>query len=187
MKKFLAVTFAALSLSAVSSAAILVTDVCTFTIENGGNALPASGGPTNISGCDLSAGILPGTAINVQMSLAYRFDMITLGAPANISLSVAGPGAWDVASTLLTDVNRPVSGTVGPLALGGGDLTTYRAVGGFTPTISWTGADANVDSANVRLTYTITYDDSAVPEPSTFVMLGTALTGLGVFARRRKA
>jgi PEP-CTERM motif len=192
LKKFFVVPFLALGLSSISTATTLVTDVCTITVENGGNALSTSGGPLNINGCNLSANVLPGTAINIQMNLNWRFDMLMLdGNPATISISIDGPGSsWDVASTIVTDLTRPQAGASGFLALGGADLATYRAGGGFTPTISWTGASNNVDSANARLTYTITYDDAApptVPEPSTFLMLGSALTGLGVYARRRKA
>jgi hypothetical protein len=71
------------------------------------------------------------------------------------------------------------SGTPVTDALAGGDVT-YLLIGASVP-------DAGTTTDSFKLnTLTVNNVVTATPEPATFGLLGLALTGLGVYGRKRK-
>jgi len=169
------------ALSSVGSASVFF-DSCSLFI-----GLGSSGGPLNISGC---AGAPAGSTITA-VHLAYNVDILIdadfVGLPS-ATITINTPG-MTILPFIVDGDNRPVAGTSDATSL----FASYLAnPTNFTPppNISWTG-NGGIAGISANLNFTITYDDapppSGVPEPSTFMLLGTALTSLGVVARRRKA
>ena len=69
-------------------------------------------------------------------------------------------------------------------------VANLDVIGGFTVTVTGgpNGGQVLLPSAVASVFYDTTEINtgSGIPEPSTFALLGSALVGLGVFARRRK-
>ena len=181
MKKSLLLLLATCALSTVSSATVLV-DSCNLFI-----ALGSSGGPSNISGCNGAPAGSTITAVHLDYNVDILIDRDFNGTPT-ATVTINTPG-MTILPFIIDINNRPFAGTADATSL----FAAYLANPTFftpPPNISWTG-NGGIAGIAANLNFTITYDDapppSGVPEPSTFMLLGTALTGLGVAARRRKA
>jgi hypothetical protein len=185
LKKFIIMSVAALGLSTVSSAA---TILCTPSNQNTiTNTVITS--PFNGLNCG-TVNATPGMEItSIALQLVGGFNDAVPGSTSQLQFTATNSfNAATVTGT--TGVDDFTSNT--GLQLGSGvavaNLTTLGAVTASVTTTSLGAAIPDNASVTVWLVTTErTIQTPTVPEPSTFALLGAALTGLGVYSRRRKA
>jgi hypothetical protein len=180
MKKILALATFAAAMSLTSASAATIISSC----------VPAPQtlvGVSNSGTENCTIGALPGGATVNSITLQTTFDGVYDGflTGGSISYTFNGPGTLDTAGTVIQGGPQDNKSTSAC------DAACSAAVlsGAFTVIDSYTGNGAAVTGAtfNKRVTIDYTIQQTGVPEPSTFMMLGTALTALGAIARRRKA
>lgn len=187
MTKFILSAFAAMALSTVSSAAII-----TCTAANGDPNVIVNGvGVSSPKTYNCAAYSAPSgsTVISVALRLAASFnDEITDG--ANSTLSASGTSSLGAVHSVTTQGGDFI-GATSPFQTTGAAVAFGPSpnVGASTVSITWSVGGPAIQNGTVVVSLETTerLTGNNVPEPSTFVMLGTALTALGALARRRKA
>jgi PEP-CTERM motif len=191
LKRSLVVIFAALALGSVAGATTMQCGPVQTLFVNG-NA-PTQGSST-CAVIDAGAGNM---ITSISLILAYDAQFV-LVAPAHetITFTPGGAGAGFGVNTVVLD------GTVQFGGLNGTPVSPFtvttvlnpntQTFASFTTLIDAVVTAGGIDSSSARVL--VSYEVAPVPppptgtpEPSTFVLLGSALTGLGVSARRRKA
>jgi PEP-CTERM motif len=185
LQKFFVTAFAAMALSTVSSAAII-----TCTAANGDpnvivNNVPVSQPKTyNCAAYTAPSG---SQVISIALRLAASFnDEIEDG--TNSTLTASGTSSLGATNSVTTTpgdligVTNPFQQTGAAVAFGPSGSVAASTVG-----VSFTVTGPSVQNGTVIVSLVTTERLTGVPEPSTFMLIGTALTGLGAFARRRKA
>ncbi|MGA2716474.1 MAG: PEP-CTERM sorting domain-containing protein [Bryobacteraceae bacterium] len=129
-----------------------------------------SGGTVSL-GTGASVTVTNYASINGSTAVDLTYYSAATAITTNTALSTEGTG---------TTVNGNAgSGTPVTDALAGGDVT-YLLIGASVP-------DAGTTTDSFKLnTLTVNNVVTATPEPATFGLLGLALTGLGVYGRKRK-
>ena len=101
--------------------------------------------------------------------------------PGSATFAIDSPlTSWDVASLVVNNINRPLSASYGPFAISDLDYSTNFENPFLVDVQAVLGGTAT--NANAFLTYQLTGE---TPEPSTWVLLGSALVGLAVYRRRK--
>ena len=200
MKKFLAVSFAALSLSAVSSAAT-ISCVINQTITQPAGAQANGATTSGVVACGalsnaaiVAEGGAGATVTAIQLIVKGSFNDSAIAPAYNGQLNFAFTEQSSDFIIAAISGNAPTggpsdTGSTGNLSGSKGGLN-LSSIAGFNVNVLETLVSGGrfPSDANVTVSYIATVTGSnVIPEPSTFIMLGTALTGLGVFARRRKA
>jgi len=139
-------------------------------------------------------------------SLPTYFNPSSVAVAANTTKTVSGT----VSDTQTGHVNVPtrvlttsVNNSSNTATLSSGDISTYIGSGtvtyeldlssgvhipGTTPSGMNTGSDSVLNSGTAMITYTYTYTDTNVaPEPTTMVLFGSALLGIGMLRKRSRS
>jgi hypothetical protein len=138
-----------------------------------------------------SAGLPGGATIN-SVTLDSVIDTVYDGfdpglATVSATYSFSGPGALATSGS----VNPTVKGESKSATVACPAQACIDALGGIVNlTTAYTGTNSALTAATFNARIIVDYTEAPpaqAPEPSSFIMLGSALTGLGIFARRRKA
>jgi hypothetical protein len=134
-------------------------------------------------------------AFNSNFTLSYTVSVVPgldpTGAPSilpwritQVAAGIQTVGNGAVAS--LTKSCSPVCSPT-PSATANGSGTITQVVGNVSQATSVTVTDTYMYSAGIVTNIANSFIETAVPEPSTFLLMGGALVGLGLFRNRRRA
>ena len=193
------------SLASISQATT-ITFSCTpspGTFNGPSNNVP---GPGSNSGDEICTGsIQAGSTINsvtLNWGIDSSYDRFNAGFATDvITFSFTGPGglisgvgtvnSFSGANTGSNAANSGSSGSGSVTVLCADAACAAAAAGTITITDAFSSTAGNTALSSIVFSKQLIVDFTApivgTPEPSTFIMLGTALTALGAFARRRKA
>jgi hypothetical protein len=162
---------------------------------------PATGGGNEVC----TGSIAPGSTINsvtLNWGIDSSYDRFNAGFGSDIvTFSFTGPGtlasgngtvnSFSAANTGANSANSGSSGNGGPVVCSNAACVAAALAGSITIVDAYASTQGNTALSSITFSKQIIVDYTApvtgTPEPSTFVMLGTALTALGAIARRRKA
>jgi PEP-CTERM motif len=189
MKKFVLSAFAAMALSTVSSAAII-----TCTAANGNpNVIVNNVSESSPKTYNCAAYVAPGgtEVFQIALRLAASFND-EVQDNVNSTLTADGTASLGGATNSVTTLGGDFIGVTSPFQQQGAffNIAPSGSLAASTVAITWSVTGPAVQNGTVTVSLVTNERQivtSGVPEPSTFMMLGTALTGLGLFARRRKA
>jgi hypothetical protein len=171
--------FAAIAFFGVVSASQATTLDLSCTL-NGNQLVGTSGSQTEV--CDTSA--LVGQTIN-SITVNYQFTLqVAPFQPGSANFSFDGPGGADYSGTVVGSGTSPV----GSINVSAAEFGLWNAGSSISVVDSYTGTSF-VQSGSFGKQITVDFSapvTGQTPEPSTFIMLGSALTALGAMARRRK-
>ena len=181
MKKFV-LLFTAMSMASVAQGALLL---CALNVNTVNNAAPTN--PTNIACGSIDAGagnLITTIAIRLLGSFqdAQENTLHQLQFAATNNLSAATHSIQTVGLTDFSGSGGPSSGT--------GVAQGTQTFGASTVAIQTTNINGGVSPDNASISVWLDYQtapvQTGIPEPSTMALLGSALVGLGLVARRRK-
>ncbi len=172
---FVAAAVVAITLFAVPQTAnaspIIATSTCSLT-----NVPP--NGSASCSGMGSVVGY-----VNLFLEFKYSLDVTynPYDPPGSADFVLNPPmNSWDVATVVVNNINRPLSGSVGPLGISEVDYTNNFENPFNVNVAAVLGGSAT--NANAAMQWVLTGE---TPEPATWVLLGSALVGLAVYRRRK--
>ena len=217
MKKFLIGLVGVMAMSGLANAAYInclptnVNVITNSTVVIGATATcgtngAALGGSGNLTGNNTNNGVT-GTAggLSIVAPAGFLITGIEIkytgtfqdSSGSNVAFAVHFSGSEQSPDFNIVGVPFDVSETAPGSGIGG--ATVYQGSATFAGVASLNaftfgfsagpGSNPLPDNASATASFQIqlTQQQTGVPEPSTFAMLGLALTGVGVYARRRKA
>lgn len=193
MKKLVLLSLPFLVLSLTASAATITWNCPTTGSLQGLAGQSASN--TAIVSCTTVDAAAPGgstfSSVQLNFALDFTFNSFDAGTKSTIwALNPPGTGL-DASGIIVNSANRPVTGSTASVLAA--DLALYSGLGtgpvNFPAgSISYVGASTAVTggTADMQIILTYTTATGGVPEPSTFALLGSALVGIGLIARRKR-
>ena len=176
MKRFLLTAWVALSFASVSQATLLLCQSNVNTITDG----VASTNPVNVACGVIDAG--PGSIItDVAVRLFGSFNDANPDSLHQIQFGANGPLGTSL--TIMTPIDDFV-GFAGP-STGTGVAVGTQILAASNVAITTTSLLTLPNNATVSVWLEYNTPSTEIPEPTTFVLMSTALLGLGFLRRKR--
>jgi hypothetical protein len=178
MKKLILVALAA---AAFMPAAIISSTACSQASFSTGTPNVNS----NCAGLGSAAGFT-----NLTITIGYGLDVTTnaLAPAGSVTVALDSPlAAGDLSGLVVTNATRPLTNLNGVTF--GISEADYNAnyLNAFVVAVSSSAYTGTASAGNADLVFTLSGDplQQPIPEPSTMALLGSALVGLGLIARRK--
>lgn len=168
---FVAAIVAAIGLAPAAEAGVVIaTSLC--TAKN----VP----PDGSTGCPGLGSVVGYTNLTLQLNYSLDVTYNPYAPPGSANFNLDAPMAlWDVFGAVVNNTNRPLSGSVGPISISEVDYAA-NFENAFSVGVA-AGLGGSATNANAAMMWELTGE---TPEPSTFILLGSALVGLAVYRRR---